>query len=85
MHGPLNVKFDDLTVPENITANTLYQLPSAKSRSPYWHSLPKSLITNSAAVCLLLSATPEHVEQVLIGLGAPHGPICIASKYVHEM
>jgi len=39
----------------------------------------------SCSYSLLLLATPEPPNQVLIGLGAPRGPILIVSKYVHEM
>ena len=38
----------------------------------------------SCSYSLLLSATPDPAEHVLIGLGAPRGSIYIASKYVHE-
>lgn len=39
----------------------------------------------SCSYSLLLSSTPEAANQVLIGLGAPRGPVFIASKYVHKM
>jgi len=37
----------------------------------------------SCSYSLILSATPEPAEQVLIGLGAPRDLIFIASNYVH--